>query len=158
MIDTQFTIEELNVGCKGNMSESLGIEFTQINETFLEARMPVDRRTIQPIGILNGGASAALAETVGSLASFLSVDRKKFYTVGLEIKCNHISSAFKGFVYARATPEHIGRSTQVWQIRITGDEEKLVCLSILSVQVMPLENNERAQEMLKRSPLNNLNK
>lgn len=153
MIDTQFSAEQLNTGNLGNMSGHLGIEFTAITSEYLEAKMPVDERTVQPIGILNGGASAALAETVGSLASYLSVDRTKYYTVGLEIKCNHVSSAFKGYVHAKAQAEHIGRRTQVWQIRITNDEGKLVCLSILTVQVMSLDENPMARKMLEKSPL-----
>jgi len=153
MIDTRFSLDILNKGNKGNMAEVLGIEFTNISEDFLEAKMPVDNRTVQPIGILNGGASAALAETVGSLASYLSIDRSKFYTVGLEIKCNHIGSAFGGFVHARAQAEHLGKRTQVWQIRITDDSQRLVCISILSVQVMSLDENAKARIMLENSPL-----
>lgn len=156
MIDDRFSVEKLNEGAKGNMSETLGIEFTAITKEYLEAKMPVDSRTVQPIGILNGGASAALAETVGSLASYLSVDRTKFYTVGLEIKCNHVSSAFNGYVYARATAEHLGRSTQVWQIRIRDKKERLVCLSTLTMQVMSLKDNPMAQEMLNKSLLKQL--
>lgn len=156
MIDTKFDVVHLNSGNQGNMSGHLGIEFTAITEQYLEAKMPVDERTVQPIGILNGGASAALAETVGSLASYLSVDRTKYYTVGLEIKCNHISSAFGGYVYARAEPEHLGRRTQVWQIRIRDEKNKLVCLSILTVQVMSLQENPMALQMLEKSPLKGL--
>ena len=153
MIDTRFSIEQLNQGNIGNMSENLGIEFTEITKEYLKAKMPVDHRTVQPIGILNGGASAALAETVGSLASYLSIDRNEFYTVGQEIKCNHIRSAVSGYVYATATPEHLGKRTQVWSIRIVDENEKLVCLSILSVQVMPFADNPMAKQMLMKSPL-----
>lgn len=156
MIDTNFSAAQLNEGNIGNMSGHLGIEFTEVTSEYIEAKMPVDHRTVQPIGILNGGASAALAETVGSFASYLSVDRSKYYTVGLEIKCNHISSAFKGYVYARATAEHLGRRTQVWQIRIRDEKDRLVCLSTLTVQVMALDENPNARNMLERSPLQKL--
>ncbi|MFY0674579.1 MAG: hotdog fold thioesterase [Bacteroidia bacterium] len=153
MIDTSFSINELNAGNAGNMSENLGIEFVDVSKEYLKARMPVDKRTVQPIGILNGGASAALAETVGSLASYLSVDRSKYFTVGLEIKCNHIRSVATGFVYGKATAAHLGKRTQVWQIEITDDNEKLVCLSTLTVQVMKLDDNPFAVKMLRDSPL-----
>lgn len=153
MIDISFSVELLNQGNRGNMSENLGIEFVEVTKEHLVAKMPVDQRTVQPIGILNGGASAALAETVGSLASYLSVDRSKFYTVGLEIKCNHIRSASKGFVFAKAKPAHIGKKTQVWQIDINDENQKLVCLSTLTVQVMSLDENQFAVQMLKKSPL-----
>lgn len=153
MIDTSFSIKQLNEGNKGNMAENLGIEFVEISQDFLIAKMPVDHRTVQPIGILNGGASAALAETVGSLASYLSVDRSKYYTVGLEIKCNHIRSAASGYVYGKATPAHTGKRTHVWQIEITDENQKLICLSTLTVQVMSLDENPFAVQMLKNSPL-----
>ncbi|MGB0429471.1 MAG: hotdog fold thioesterase [Bacteroidia bacterium] len=153
MIDTSFSVAQLNQGNKGNMSEALGIEFVAIEQNKLMAKMPVDHRTIQPIGILNGGASAALAETVGSLASYLSVDRNRFYTVGQEIKCNHVRSAASGFVFATAMAEHLGKRTQVWSIRITNEQDKLVCLAILTVQVMEIADNPMAKSMLVNSPL-----
>ena len=86
MIDTSVSLQEINKRGAGNMGEHLGIEFIEINEAYLKARLPVDYRTTQPLGMLNGGASAALAETVGSMAAYLSVDRNNFYTLGLEIK------------------------------------------------------------------------
>ncbi|MBI1182686.1 hotdog fold thioesterase [bacterium] len=153
MIDTKYTLEELNAANVGNMAENMGIVFTEINAGYLKAKMPVDHRTVQPIGILNGGASAALAETVGSLASYLCIDRKAFYTVGLEIKCNHISSAAGGFVSATAKPAHLGKRTHVWQIQIVDEAERLVCLSTLTMQVLPLEPNSFAHKMLQKSPL-----
>lgn len=153
MIDASYTVEDLNEGAEGNMAGNLGIEFTEITPDFLEAKMPVDKRTVQPIGILNGGASAALAETCGSLASYLSVDRTKYFTVGMEIKCNHLRSVSEGYVYARATPEHLGRKTQVWTIRIKDENNRLVCLSTLGVQVVSLNDQPMAKEMLKKSPL-----
>lgn len=156
MIDTRFSVEFLNKGLDTNMSGHLGIEFTSIGEDHLEMKMPVDHRTIQPIGILNGGASACLAETVGSMASYLSINRKEYYSVGSEIKCNHIRSAFRGYVYGRATAVHLGKRTHVWQIHIRDEQEKLVCLSTLTVQIMPFGDNEAARKMLANSPLGHL--
>lgn len=153
MIDTKYSLEELNAISKNTMAETLGIEFTAIAEDYLEAKMPVDHRTVQPIGILNGGASAALAETVGSVASYLSVDRSKAYTVGLEIKCNHVRSGLSGFVVGRAEPVHIGKQTHVWSINIKDEQGRLVCLSTLTMQVQYFDGNERAMEMLRKSPL-----
>lgn len=153
MIDTTYSLDELNAGSKRTLSEAIGLEFTSISEQHLEARIPVDNRTIQPIGILNGGASAALAETVGSFASYLSIDRSTFYTVGLEIKCNHIRSAFSGYVYGKATAVHIGKQTQVWSVHIRDESEKLVCLSTLTMQVQRLDANPGAMSMLANSAL-----
>ena len=118
--------------------EVLGIRFTAIGENFLEAEMPVDRRTHQPRGILHGGASVALAETLGSVGAALTVDPAKFRCVGLEINANHIRSVSEGVVTGRAEPIHIGRTTQVWEIRIRDKEDKLVCVSRLTMAVLPV--------------------
>ena len=153
MIDTRYSLEQLNSGSKDTISEAIGLEFTSISEHYLEARIPVDERTVQPIGILNGGASAALAETVGSMASYLSIDRSVFYTVGLEIKCNHIRPVSNGFVYGKATPIHLGRQTHVWSISIADENGKLVCISTLTMQVQRLDTNSGARNMLMNSSL-----
>jgi len=121
---------------KETMSEYLGIEWTELGDNFLKARMPVDHRTRQPYGLLHGGASCALAETMGSVASAMVVDHAKFYCVGLEINANHIRSAKKGFVTGIASPLHIGASTHVWDIKIYDEKEKLVCVSRLTVAVI----------------------
>lgn len=121
---------------KETMSEYLGIEWTELGDNFLKARMPVDHRTRQPYGLLHGGASCALAETMGSVASAMVVDHAKFYCVGLEINANHIRSAREGFVTGIAYPLHIGASTHVWDIKIYDEKEKLVCVSRLTVAVM----------------------
>ena len=149
MIDTRISLEELNKRNPGTMAETIGLAFVETNKDYLVARIPVDRRTIQPLGLLNGGASAALAETVGSTAAYLSVDRNKFYTVGLEIKCNHIRSATKGWVYGKATQIHTGKTTHVWQIEIRDDENNLVCHSILTMAVLELseEMKERFKDL-----------
>ncbi|SOD79646.1 hotdog fold thioesterase [Spirosoma fluviale] len=115
----------------------LGIEFTEAGEGYLIARMPVDKRTHQPFGILHGGASVVLAETLGSVASYMMLDDPtKQRAVGLEINANHIRSVRSGWVYGRCTPIHVGRTTHVWDIRITDEQEKLVCVSRLTIAVI----------------------
>jgi uncharacterized protein (TIGR00369 family) len=132
------TVEEINSAqiIDGQMARHLGIEMTEIGIDFMTAKMPVDHRTIQRAGILHGGASLALAETVGSIAASYVVDRELFYIVGQEINANHIRPVRTGYVYATATPLHLGRSSQVWDIRITSEERKLVCVSRFTVAVL----------------------
>lgn len=112
-----------------NMDKNLGIEFTEIGDDYIIARMPVIEKTKQPYGILHGGASCVLAESIGSTAAALSMDGEKKYPVGIEINANHLSSPTDGFVYAKAMPVHIGGSTSVWNIDITDDAGKRVCYS-----------------------------
>ena len=112
-----------------NMDKNLGIEFTEIGDDYIIARMPVIEKTQQPYGILHGGASCVLAESLGSTAAALSMDSEKKYPVGIEINANHLSSPTEGFVYAKAMPVHIGGSTSVWNIDITDDAGKRVCYS-----------------------------
>ena len=112
-----------------NMDKNLGIEFTEIGDDYIIARMPVIEKTKQPYGILHGGASCFLAESLGSTAAALSMDSEKKYPVGIEINANHLSSPTEGFVYAKAMPVHIGGSTSVWNIDITDDAGKRVCYS-----------------------------
>ncbi len=118
------------------MIDHLGIEFLEVGDDYIKAKMPVDHRTIQPFGLLHGGASVALAETLGSVAANLCVDREKKMCVGLEINANHIRPVTNGFVYGIARPIHIGASTQVWEIRIQNEQEKLVCISRLTLAVL----------------------
>ena len=118
------------------MIEHLGIQFLEVGDDYIKARMPVDQRTIQPFGLLHGGASIALAETLGSVAANLCVDREKKMCVGLEINANHIRPVTNGFVYGIAKPIHLGASTQVWEIRIENEQEKLVCISRLTLAVL----------------------
>jgi len=125
---------------KGNMAEHLGIEFTELGPDFLKARMPVDHRTNQPYGLLHGGASCVLAETIGSVASALVIDNSKSICVGLEINANHIRGVREGYVEGTATPLHIGSSTHVWDIKIHDVRNKLVCVSRLTVAILKIEN------------------
>ena len=112
-----------------NMDKALGIEITEIGDDYIVAKMPVTEKTKQPYGILHGGASCVLAESIGSIAAGLSMDGSKKYPVGIEINANHISSPTEGFVHAKAVPVHIGGSTSVWNIDITDDAGKRVCFS-----------------------------
>ena len=118
------------------MVEHLGIEFLEVGEDSLTARMPVDRRTIQPAGLLHGGASVALAETLGSVAATLCVDLTDTACVGLEINANHIRSVRSGFVTGVARPIHLGTSTQVWDISITDEQGRLTCICRLTMAVL----------------------
>jgi len=118
------------------MVEHLGIEFSGHGKDFIEARMPVDHRTHQPMGLLHGGASVALAETLGSVASSLLIDLNKQACVGIEINANHIKSVRHGYVTGKAMPIHIGKKTHVWDIRITSDSGELVCISRLTVAII----------------------
>ena len=122
------TIEQFS-GSSVNMDKALGIEVTEIGDDYIVAKMPVTEKTKQPYGILHGGASCVLAESIGSTAAALSVDGSKKYPVGIEINANHISSPTEGFVHAKAVPVHIGGSTSVWNIDITDDAGKRVCYS-----------------------------
>ena len=134
--------KELSIGDfallgKDTMSEWLGIEWVELGKDFLKAKMPVDHRTQQPYGLLHGGASCVLAETIGSVASAMVVDHDKFYCVGLEINANHIRSAREGYVTGTASPIHLGSTTHVWDIRIVDEKEKLICVSRLTVVIIP---------------------
>ena len=131
------TVEQLNARAPGTMMQILGIKFTDVGEDFIEASMPVDERTKQPAGILHGGASCVLAETLGSVASALILDMNEFIPVGLEINANHIRPVTSGEVIGRAEAVHIGRTTHVWDIRIRTSDDKLVCISRLTVAVVP---------------------
>jgi 1,4-dihydroxy-2-naphthoyl-CoA hydrolase len=135
--DKEITIEKLRPYEANTMAEHIGIEFTEIGKDYLKARMPVDHRTQQPYGLLHGGASCVLAETVGSLAAAMVVDHTKFACVGLDINANHVRSAREGWVTGIATPLHLGGSTHVWDIKIYDEINKLICISRLTVAVVP---------------------
>jgi len=122
---------------KDTMTEYLGIEWVELGNDFIKARMPVDHRTKQPYGLLHGGASCVLSETVGSIASAMVVDHAKFICVGLEINANHVRSAREGYVTGVASPLHLGSNTHVWDVRIYDEIQKLVCVSRLTVAVIP---------------------
>jgi len=121
---------------KNTMGDFLGIEFVEFGDNFLSARMPVNQRTVQPMGIMHGGASCVLAETVGSNAAQFCVDPQRFYCVGLDINTNHIRSMRSGFVLGTARPYHLGRTTQVWGIEITDEAGKLVSVTRLTMAVL----------------------
>jgi 1,4-dihydroxy-2-naphthoyl-CoA hydrolase len=121
---------------KGTMGEHIGIELTEIGPDFLKGRMPVDARTRQPYGLLHGGASCVLAETLGSIASALVIDPDRFNCVGLEINANHIRGVREGIVTGTAIPLHLGGTTHVWDIKIHDEREKLVCVSRLTVAIL----------------------
>jgi 1,4-dihydroxy-2-naphthoyl-CoA hydrolase len=130
------TPEKLNAFSANTLVEHLGIQVTAVGEDFIEAKMPVDHRTHQPYGLLHGGASVALAETLGSVAAHCTVDDQNKYCVGLEINANHIKSVKSGFVTGVARPIHIGSRTHVWEIRITNESAELVCISRLTMAVI----------------------
>jgi 1,4-dihydroxy-2-naphthoyl-CoA hydrolase len=134
------TVEQLNALSKNTMAAQIGIQFTRIGSDFLEARMPVDHRTHQPFGLLHGGASVALAETMGSVAATCCVDPEKQFCVGLEINANHIKGVREGFVTGITKPIHIGKKTQVWEIRITTEGNELVCISRITMAVLDKKN------------------
>jgi 1,4-dihydroxy-2-naphthoyl-CoA hydrolase len=128
--------DDFNRVGRGGMDEFLGIECKEIGENYLKAIMPVNDRTRQPYGLLHGGASCVLAETVGSFASALVIDHSKYYCVGLEINANHLRSVKDGFVTGVAYPLHLGASTHVWDIKIYDEREKLICVSRLTVAIL----------------------
>lgn len=129
-------LARLNAWCRGCMVEHLGIELTELGEDFLRGTMPVDARTRQPFGLLHGGASVVLAETLGSTAGNLCLDTSEM-AVGLDINANHLRAVTQGTVTGTARPVHIGRSTQVWEIRIEDEQARLVCISRLTLAVVP---------------------
>ena len=131
-------IEQLNALNKNTILEWLDIRFESFTDDSLTASMVVDHRTHQPYGLLHGGASVVLAESVGSTASYLCIDTSKFFCVGLEVNANHLRGLRSGRVTAVARPVHIGRTTHVWDIRLTSDEGKTSCISRLTIAVVPL--------------------
>jgi len=131
----EFTVDDMNQFGENTLISLLDITFIEKGEDFLTASMPVDSRTHQPMGILHGGASVVLAETLGSYASQMTLD-DGYYSVGLEIKANHIKSISQGQVTGRTTPLHLGRTTQVWDIDIKTDTGELICVSRLTMAVL----------------------
>jgi len=134
-----YTPQELNHIMKDTLITHLGIEIVEIGDDFLKARMPVDKRTRQPMGILHGGASVVLAETLGSGASNLVLNRDEWYAVGLEINANHVRSVAGGYVTGTARPIHLGKTTQVWEMQIHDEEGNLVCVSRMTNMVLRKE-------------------
>lgn len=138
--NTHIALEQLQQLGKNTLGEHLGIVFTAIGDDYLQASMPVDHRTRQPYGILHGGASVALAETLGSIASAMVIDPDVSICVGLEINANHVRSVQSGMVIATCKPLHLGGQTHVWDIRIENEQQQLVCISRLTVAILHKRN------------------
>ena len=128
----------LNAMRKNSICEVLDITFDAFDDNSITASMVVDHRTHQPFGLLHGGASVVLAETLGSMASYMCIDQKQFYCVGLEVNANHLRGVRSGRVSAVARPVHRGRTTHVWDIRLSDDNGKINCISRLTIAVVPL--------------------
>lgn len=132
----KYELKDLNELNKNSMGENLGLEFIEITDDMVVAKMPVDNRTVQPFRILHGGASAALAETLGSVASMMCVDTTKKIPVGIELNINHLRSESKGFVVGYCKPIRVGKSVHVWQIDIKNEQGKMVATSRLTTMVI----------------------
>ena len=129
-----YSVEDVET--KGTMVEHLGIEVTELGDDFVRGTMPVDDRTKQPFGILHGGASVALAETLASYGGYLTIDPEKYHVVGVEINANHLKVAKSGIVTGKCSPIKRGRSTQVWQTEITDEDDELICVSRITLMVL----------------------
>ena len=130
-------LQRINDNIQNTMTSTIGIEITDIGDDFICGKMPVDERTVQPFGLLHGGASVALAETLGSIAGGIKVYNNNETVVGIEINANHLKSAREGWVYGKATPIRIGNKIQVWDIRISNGTNELICVSRLTLAVIP---------------------
>lgn len=131
-----YTLEHINIMEKGTMMEFLEMETTELGDDFIRGRVKVTNKVRQPIGLLHGGASVTLAESLGSIGANLVVDPAKFHCVGLDINANHLRGVREGYVYGEARPIHIGKTTQVWEIKLTDEAGKLVCISRLTMAVI----------------------
>ncbi len=137
MFNKSFGLDFLNSLGKNNLEEQLGIEYVELGEDFIVARMPVDHRTKQPFGILHGGASVVLAESLGSIASFLCLENpEKQKAVGLEINANHLRPVSEGWVFGKVTNIHLGKKTHIWEIKISTSKNKLVCISRITMMII----------------------
>lgn len=136
MFSPELTVSAINRMNSGTLAASLGIEFTEVGGAFMRARMPVDERTVQPFGLLHGGATIALAETMGSVASSALIDLERQAAVGIEINGNHLRAAKTGYVSGTVRPIHIGRRTHVWDIRVVDDGGGLVNVSRLTIMII----------------------
>ena len=135
-MDKQEKIQKINHSIQNTMTSLMGIEITDVGEDFICGKMPVDHRTKQPFGVLHGGASVVLAETLGSISGGIKVYNNNETVVGIEINANHLKSVDDGWVYGKATPIRIGKKIQVWEIKITNEENDLVCISRLTLAVI----------------------
>lgn len=136
MLNQNISAESINLFSENSMVSHLGIELTEIGTDYICGRMPVDNRTKQPFGMLHGGASIVLAETLGSFGSYCCIDLEKSYVVGLEINANHVKSAKEGYVYGKAQLVHCGKKTHIWDIRIVNEKQDLVCISRLTMAIL----------------------
>ena len=136
-MEKQEKLKRINDSIQNTMTSTIGIEITDIGDDFICGKMPVDERTTQPFGLLHGGASAALAETLGSIGGGIKVYSNNETVVGIEINANHLQSARDGWVYGKATPIRIGKIIQVWNIEITNEDDDLICVSRLTLAVIP---------------------
>lgn len=136
IFNTNFNLESINGFSQNTMVSHLGIQFTEIGDDYLKATMPVDEKTVQPMRLLHGGASVSLAETLGSVAAMMTVDPNTHYCVGQEINANHIKSAKSGLVEGITKPIHVGKRSQVWEIKITNENQELVCISRITIAVI----------------------
>ena len=139
MPDHRAILEQIRANGVRNLGDTLGIELVELTKDRVVATMPVDERTRQPFGILHGGASVALAETVASLAATMNADLETSTVVGIEINANHVRAKKDGVVTGTALPVHVGRSTQVWEVRIVDEQQRLVCISRCTLAVVPKE-------------------
>ena len=135
-MDKEKLLEKMSNLNQNTMATAIGLELTDIGNDYVCGKIPVDSRTIQPFGFLHGGASVALAETIGSLAGQMQVDPEREIVLGIEINANHIKSVKEGWVYGKASPIKIGKNIQVWEIQITDVEKKMVCISRLTLAVL----------------------
>ena len=138
----ELSIEHIKHMGAGTIGEHIGLNLIELGDDFLKATIPVDHRTKQPYGLLHGGASCVLAETLGSVASALVVNPEKFICVGIEINANHVRSAKEGLVTGNCTPIHLGASTHVWDIRINDEKNRLICVSRLTVAILKRAGQE----------------
>jgi 1,4-dihydroxy-2-naphthoyl-CoA hydrolase len=136
MFPKEINPQQLTSFCDNTLVSHIGIEFTEVLENGLVGKMPVDDRTRQPLGLLHGGASVVLAETLGSVASNVLIDPARQYAVGLEINANHIKSAKDGYVTGTCTAIHVGKKTHVWDIRIVNENDELVCVSRITMAII----------------------
>lgn len=130
------SIERMNQGMKNTACEAMGIQVTEVGPDFIVGTMPADTRTFQPMGLVHGGANVVLAETLGSIGANYSLDNSKQYAVGLEVNANHLRGVRSGSVTGKATRVHAGRTTQIWEIKLTDDRGKLTCISRLTMAVL----------------------
>lgn len=133
----EISLERINAMFKNTLCDTIGMRITEVGDDYVRGTLPVDARTHQPYGLLHGGASIALAETLGSLAGMLTLDPAVDAAVGLDINANHLRGVKSGTVIGTARPLHLGRSTQVWEIRIEDEKQRLVCISRLTLAVVP---------------------